>query len=145
MLLYDMTPVTTTIMQPIVKEVCVNYPGYFSTIPSTFTCSHAQISDPPKKAKKETISCGYPAVWPWMDCCRPSLIRDPSGWNLKAMVEVLNAQHSPNLTNLPHIPLRCAPHPVKFISIVIHTWDYIHASDFRKANARQRSMRIDIL
>lgn len=96
-----MTTVTTTIMQPIVKEVCVDYPGYFSTVPSTFTCSHAQISDPPKKAKKETISRVYPAVWPWTDCCRPSLIQ--------AMVEISNARRSPNLTNLPRIQLRCAP------------------------------------
>ena len=91
-LLFDLTTVMT-IMQPILEEVHVNYLGYISTIPPTFICSHAQIPALKNKDKTEMISYGCPALWPWMNCCRPSFLQ------YQAMAEVSsNAQHSPNLT-----------------------------------------------
>ena len=99
-LLFDMTT-ATTITQPIVKEVRVDYLGYVSTVPPTFICSHAQTPAPKNKAKTETISCGCPALWPWTDCCRPSFLR------FQAMAEVSsNARRSPNLTTPSRIRLR---------------------------------------
>lgn len=69
-----------TITQLIVKEVRVDFLGYVSTVPSTFICSHAQIPAPKDNANTETIGCcGHPALWPWMDCFRPSFLWDPFG------------------------------------------------------------------
>lgn len=109
-LLFDVKTVTTIITQLIVKEVCVDYLGYVSTVPSTFICSHVQIPAPNNNTEKETISCGYPALRPWTDCSRPSFLRDLSGWTLEAIVEFTsNDWRFPNLTTPPCIRLRCAP------------------------------------